>query len=197
MFAAFLYTLCAGWVTFAALDKLYYSMCMGNFRTPFLLIAMCGPSALAAAPSASNSTSVLSVVSQVGGSLTRMLEAAEVNPVPANSVCTALGPNTGPNGLPVVPAGARLFNVSIPEDEIADTVVEALSLSFTGSGLKLGRDLVLLTGKLTWVPQGQAQVMVATFERGPFAGFFDSRTQHRRERLLFGIAGTQVCVVPG
>lgn len=165
---------------------------MGNLRiallSGLLLISTDGGAAFAQS---------FTVASRVTANLLPVLEAKEVTPVPQASVCAALASRTDPDGRPVIPAGARLLNVGIPEDEITDAVLEGLSLSFIGSGLKLGKDLVLLTGKLAWVPQGDAQLMVATFERGSFVGFFDSRTQHVRERLLFGVSGTQVCLVPG
>ena len=166
---------------------------MGNFRILLLLPLLGLPSAFAAAPT----TQPVTVASRVTLNLLPVLSAEEVTPIPRDSVCAALASGMGPDGQPLIPGGARLLNAGMPEDELADAVVEGLSQSFGGSGLKLGRDLVLLTGPLKWVPQGNAQVMVATFERGTFRGFFDSRTQHVRERLLLGVSGSQVCVVPG
>ncbi len=168
---------------------------MGNFRRLLIALLVCPLSALATTPPAT--TPAPTVVSHVAAiNLLPVLDAKEVTPVPKASACAALASHTGPDGQPIIPPGAQLLNASMPEDEIADAVVESLSLSFAGSGLELGKDLVLLTGDLRWVPQGREQVMVATFERGPFTGFFDSRTRHLREQLVFCISGTQVCVVP-
>jgi hypothetical protein len=197
MFADILYPRTSVSSVFAIQANAHYSRYMGNFRI-LLLTALLGISpAVAVTSSPPTTAQSLTVASRVTLNLLPMLEGKEITPLPLQSVCTALATRADPDDQPLVPPGAHLLNADIPEDEIMEVVTQALALSFAGSGLKLGKDLVLLTGKLTWVSQGQARVMVATFERGPFAGFFDSRTQQRRERLLFAVSGTQVCVAPG
>lgn len=145
----------------------------------------------------SSSGSDLTIAGHLVNNLASALAGTETTPIPPASVCAALVGTQGGATQAGVPGGARLLRVETPADEVLEAVSRSLVLAFGGTGMKLGKDLVLLTNELVWSSQGNAQVMVATFERGAFAGFFNSRAQHRRERVLFGVRGSELCVVPG